>query len=134
VAQGAQTAERYQDRDALNLKAIIAGILVTFFLTLLVSGALALTVYLTDITENQVAAALYYAGILTLAVGGGLAARWADAMGWLHGGLVGAIYVILATLIGMFFFPGGYVLTQVTKRVLAGFFVGALGGIIGINA
>ncbi len=134
MAQGVQAAERFQSNDSLNVKAILAGVVVTFLLTLLISGGLALTIYLTSITEGQVAMVLYYAGMFTLAVGGALAARWADSLGWLHGGLSGAVYVVLATLIGMFFFPGGYMLAQVAKRVLAGFFVGALGGIAGINA
>jgi len=134
VAQGVRGLERHQSNESLNLKAVVAGILVTFFLTLLVSGGLALTIYLTNITENQVTAVLYYAGMLTLAVGGALAARWAETLGWVHGGLSGALYVILATLVGMFFFPGGYAFAQIAQRVLAGFFIGALGGIIGINA
>jgi putative membrane protein (TIGR04086 family) len=133
VPQGVQGLERRQTHDSINLRAIIAGILATFFLTLLISGCLALTIYLTTITEQQVTLILYYSGMLTLAVGGGLAARWADTLGWVHGGLAGAVYVILATMVGMYFFPGGYALMSIVQRVLAGFFIAALGGIIGIN-
>ena len=134
MAQDVKGLERHQLNDSINVKAIVAGILVTFFLTLLVSGGLALTVYLTNVTESQVVMILYYSGMLTLAIGGGLAARWANNLGWVHGGLSGVLYVILATLVGMFFFPGGYAFANVAQRVLAGFFLGALGGIIGINA
>lgn len=114
-------------------RAVAAGVIATFALTVMVSAALAVAIYLTDITETHVSGILYYVGLLSVAVGGGVAARRASSRGWLHGGLAGLAYVVLSLVIGSLLFPGSAVLVDAGRKLVTAFVAGAVGGVVGVN-
>lgn len=120
-------------RPPVDLGAIVAGVIVTFLLTLAVSALLAVGIYLTDMTEAHVTGALYYIGLVAVAIGGAAASRRAGTRGWLHGGITGLAYVGLSLAIGTLLFPGGAAMVGVPAKLLTGTAAGAIGGVAGIN-
>lgn len=128
-----EVLQKHQSGSGLNLKAIIAGMIVTLVLTLGLAGVLALTVYFTDVNEGVVLSLLYYLGLATVAIGAAFAARWADGLGWVHGGLTALFYVSLAIIFGSVFFSTGLTVLAVVKRLVLAFMVGSIAGVFGVN-
>lgn len=117
----------------LSWKAILSGIAFTFLTTLIVSGAMALVVAFTQLTEPGTASVIYYLALIVVALGGAYGARQASSLGWLHGGLVGLGYAVLAGLIGLLVFPAGLAVVEITRRLVIAFTAGAIGGMVGVN-
>lgn len=128
-----RTVERTADPEGINGAAIAAGVVMTFALTVIVSAILAVAITVTDITEGHVSGVLYYIGLLTTAVGGGVASRRASSRGWLHGGLVGIIYVVVSLAVGLIIFPGTAIFFEAGRKLAVAFIAGALGGVVGLN-
>lgn len=120
-------------RPPVDLGAVAVGVGVTFLLTVTVSALLAVAIYLTDITEAHVTGALYYIGLVAVALGGAAASRKAQARGWLHGALAGTTYVVLSLAVGALLFPQAAVLAGAVTKVLVGAAAGVVGGIVGVN-
>ena len=115
----------------LQARAVAVGVICTFVLSLLVSGALALAVYVGALGEGQAGSLLFYGGLLSLVAGAAYGARQADSRGWAHGLLIGLVYVLVATAFGALFLPGGMV-GAFLPRPLLGLGVGAAGGVLGL--
>lgn len=131
--QGAGVKERYRTPPPFDARAPAVGAAVALVLVLLASGVLALAVYLTALHEYQLEALLYYLGTGATAAGGLVAARWADHKGWLHGGAAGLLYVLVGSVLGHWLFPGdGSPLAQLGPRMVLGFVLGAIGGVVGM--
>jgi putative membrane protein (TIGR04086 family) len=120
-------------RSGLQARAVASGVVVTFLLSLVLSGVVALVVYFASVSEASASGLLFYAGLFSLAAGAGLGARRAAALGWLHGAAVGLVYVLLSALVSLVIFPGGYTPHDVLRRLAMGCAVGLLGGIVGVN-
>lgn len=117
----------------LDLRAIAAGVLTTFLLTVLASAIMAVAIYWSDLTEAHVSGALFYVGLLAVAIGGAVASRRAGSFGWLHGGLAGFLYVFLSIVLGAVLFPGSQVLPAAAGKLALGALSGVVGGVAGIN-
>lgn len=71
--------------------------------------------------------------IISIALGGAVAARSSSSRGWLMGALTGLLYIVWALVISAIF-GGKYAFdTLLLSDALLGIVVGAIGGIIGIN-
>lgn len=131
--QSVQVRERLHSSSPLHVRAVLVGAAVALATVVLASGILAVAVYWTALTELQLNHLLYYSGMLATALGGFLAARTANQRGWLHGGIAGLIYVLVGAVLGHLLFPHQPTpLAQLGPRMLLGFVLGALGGILGM--
>lgn len=113
--------------------AVAAGLVATFVISLAAAGVVAIVVYATPITERSASAFLFALGLASLALGAGYAAHLARTMGWAHGLMVGAVYVLLSLVLQPLLFPGGWTLAGFAQRLLLGMGAGALGGVLGVN-
>lgn len=117
----------------LQARAIVSGVVLTFLLSVVLAGILALVVYFSSIGEASASGLLFYAGLFSLAAGAGYGARRAESLGWLHGALIGLVYVALSAVLSTIVFPGGYVAHNLGRRLIMGCAVGILGGVLGVN-
>ncbi len=118
---------------ALNLGAVVSGILATFLFSLLAAGLVALAVLLTPLTETQASVGLFALGLISLALGAGVGARRASGRGWVHGLLVGLGYVVCSLALEPAFFPGSLTLAGSMFRLALGAVTGLLGGVVALN-
>lgn len=120
------------NRTGLQPRAVAWGVLATVLVNLCLSGLLALIVYVGTIGEGAASGLLFYAGLLSLAVGAAYGARQAGTFGWGHGAAIGLAYVVLSLLAGSLLLPGG-IGGGILGRLVLGLGVGAAGGILGMN-
>ncbi len=114
-------------------RAVAAGAATSLAASAAVALAAGLAVYFTALTETYLALALYYAGFLVVLVGGMVAARAARRLGWLHGGMAGAVTACLALVAVAVLFPGSLLPAEVARQAGLAFLTGAVGGVIGVN-
>ncbi len=118
---------------ALSGRAVVVGLVVTLVTVVIVSLIMSLLIYVTQMSEGTVAGAIYYLGMVCVALGAAVSGRRARRLGWLHGGLVGFLYA--AGSLGLTFVvaPGPMIMGEILGRIGAVSLVGVLGGIIGVN-
>lgn len=129
----ARARAKNQISRGISWRAILSGVLFTFVTTLIVSGGMAAVVAFTQLTEPGVARVVYYLAMCVVALGGAYGARQASSLGWLHGGMVGLAYGLLAGIIGSLVFPGGLAALALGTRLLVAFVAGSIGGMVGVN-
>ena len=111
------------------LKSSLLAVVVTLFCFLL----FALVMKLANLQEGIIPPVNQAIRIISIALGGAVAARSSRSKGWLKGALTGLLYILWAFIISGIF-GGGYIFdTVLISDVLLGIVVGAIGGIIGIN-
>lgn len=120
-------------KSGIQAGAIAAGVVASFAASLAVAAVVAIVVVATAVTEQQAAAALFVAGLASLAIGAGVGARRAGGHGWIHGLLIGLIYVACSLAIEPLLFPGGLSFAGGLTRLALGIGAGAFGGVIGVN-
>lgn len=118
---------------AVQAGAVASGVVATFVASLVAAGVVALIVVSTPLTEQRAGATLFVTGLLSLAVGAGFGARRAGGRGWLHGLLIGLVYVACSLALEPLLFPGAVSFGGVMTRLALGLGTGAFGGLVGVN-
>lgn len=116
-----------------DLRAVTIGAIVSLVGSAVVAVATALMLHLTSMTEAYISVGNYYAGFLVLLIGGGVGARYAGKLGWLHGGMAALLASTVAMLLLSIVFPGGISLSIVFRQAALATLAGAIGGIISVN-
>ena len=120
------------NKARIAMTGVLLGVGVSIILFIIAVTGLGLVINFSDIANGSVDKIMIVSNYLALFIGGLIAAYSAKSKGWLNGGLVGLIYVLLLILLGSFTtvmaFSGGLLLRMTIACV-----VSALGGIIGIN-
>ncbi|MCR4430777.1 MAG: TIGR04086 family membrane protein [Tepidanaerobacteraceae bacterium] len=118
---------------SLNYFKILSGVFNAFILTLVLFLAIGGILYYTKISEDMIPKFVVAVSALSIAISGIHATRDIDRYGWLHGGLIGLLYVTILLILGFFLIPSAsYGLTTVVDLVM-GFTVGMMAGAIGTN-
>jgi len=117
----------------LNYIKVARGILNAYLLTLVLFLMLGGILYFTKMSEDIIPTAVVVLSALSIIISGINATRDIDHLGWLHGGLIGFLYVAVLLIVGFFIMPSmSYGVSTVVDFVL-GFAVGALAGVLGVN-
>ena len=118
---------------ASEIKYVFKGAFLGLVISLLVLLVIALILLLTSLSETVVPYAVYLTSIFSIIIGSAYAARRIRFKGWLNGGLTGLTYiVVLLLLTRVFGLDMDINLSLLTKLVL-GFVIGSIGGILGLN-
>jgi len=111
------------------LKSSLFAVIVTLFCFIL----FALVMKLANLQESIIPPVNQAIRIISIVLGGIIAARSSKSRGWLMGALTGLLYIGWAFIISGIF-GGGYMLdTVLLSDILLVIVVGAIGGVIGIN-
>jgi len=117
--------------DSLSLRGILTGFLLSLLAAVCGSFLATLVVIIGDWEANlEITFRIF--SCLSIAFGGLAAGKRANAYGWLHGGIVGVLYVGLFIIL---FGQGAetHFISLLSLQLLTGFVFGAIGGVIGVN-
>lgn len=123
------------DRNSLihNSLVILKASLLAVIVTLVGFLIFAVVMKLANLQETIIPPVNQAIRIISIALGGAVAARSGRTKGWLKGALTGLLYIVWALVISAIF-GGKYAFdTVLLSDALLGIVVGAIGGIIGIN-
>lgn len=118
---------------SLNLVKVARGILNAYLLTLVLFLILGGILYFTKISENVIPTAVVILSAVSIIASGINATRDIDQLGWLHGGLIGFLYVAVLLIVGFFVMPSASYGISTLADLALGFAVGTLAGAVGVN-
>ncbi len=116
-----------------SFSSMLWGMMYTIIVVLCGSLILALLLEWTSFSESQVPFVMYIINGIALLWGGFVAGRRSSTRGWLSGAMSGLGYAILMLIIGFLAFDMN-MSTQAAAFLAIAVLLGALGGILGINA
>ncbi len=120
--------------EKINLLVIGKAILISYIITIPAFVIFALILANTDFPHKYISPVVIITTILSILIAGSTVSRHAKSRGWLHGGLVGFVYMFVLYILSSIIFNDFSVDRYVLTMALIGILTGAIGGIMGINA
>ncbi len=118
---------------AFHFSSILKGLVCSFLILIISSIILGFLFSIFNaLNEEVISRILLVMNYAAIFAGGIYAARISRQKGWLTGGLVGLMYMILILILGAQWVEVAFSL-DLLLRIISGFIAGAVGGIIGIN-
>ncbi len=112
---------------------VLAGVLLAFCVTIVVFLLTSVVFTLTPFSDAMLPYLTYITTIISILIGGLYGASKIGHKGWLYGGACGVLYFVglfLVSLVTGVQIVYGF---QLISRLLLSFFIGAVGGILGVN-
>jgi putative membrane protein (TIGR04086 family) len=119
--------------EHVGLMMILKGILVSYIITIPVFIIFAFILSCTDFPTKYVNAVVIIVTIASIVVAGAVSTRKVKSKGWLNGGIVGFLYILILYFLGSIVFNNFRLGGNVISMLIIGVLMGAVGGIIGIN-
>ncbi len=111
----------------------LKGVLLALIFSLVMLLAIALALYLTELPEKAGSYLVYAVSIVAILWGSAYAARRIGTRGWLNGGMIGLIYVLIMLGGGLVIGDDMAVSWSLAIKLFLGFVFGAIGGMWGVN-
>lgn len=112
---------------------VVSGLVFAYVLTLICSLAYALIVVAVPFTEQSVPIIARAVVMVAAFLGGLVAGRKSERVGWLHGGMVGLLYIATVMLFGRSVTSESVPGVIMLQRLIVTAIVSAIGGIAGVN-
>lgn len=128
-----KTDSKKSNSVANHLMIIVKSSFAAVIVTLLFFIIFSIVMKVGNLDENVIPPTSQAIRIISIALGGALAARASHSKGWLKGAMTGVMYIIWAFLISALFGHRVSLNKIVISDIAMSFIVGAIGGIIGIN-
>jgi putative membrane protein (TIGR04086 family) len=119
--------------EHVNTLRVIKGLMIAFLITLPCFLAFALFLTYTDFPEKYTYIAVLVTTIISVMVAASYSTKHVKSKGWMNGGFVGMLYMVILYLVSSLVFVKFAIDIQVVFMLLIGILVGAIGGILGIN-
>lgn len=119
--------------DHITISSILKGILVSYLVTVPTFIIFALILTYTDFPERLISPTVVITTMISVLIAGSFTTRGVKSKGWLNGGAVGLIYMLVLYLVSSLVFNDFKINNYVISMCLIGVFTGSIGGIIGIN-
>ncbi|HQA58543.1 MAG TPA: TIGR04086 family membrane protein [Acetivibrio sp.] len=116
-----------------NIVTIIMGILVSYAITLPIAAVLAYLLMFTDFPQKYMPTAVIITTLLSIVIAGWVSTKNVKSKGWLNGGIVGIVYVLILYLASSIVYRDFSIDVNVIVKFLIGILTGCIGGILGIN-
>lgn len=113
---------------------ILRGLFLALILSLAVLLIGTILVYFSPMPEYVVPYIIFGGVLLSILLGSTYVGKKVDEKGWLRGGIVGFLYVLLLIILGLFLPTGFMVGKNILTKLFLGFAFGVVGGIMGINS
>lgn len=107
------------------------GLALIFSVVLLFIAALVL--YFTAVPEKSTPYLVFGISLIAILFGSSFAGRKIGARGWLNGGIVGVLYVVIMLAVGLFVLDNMAISWNFITKIFLGFIFGAAGGMWGVN-
>lgn len=120
-------------RKRLNYVKISWGVVNAFLISLVLFLALAVIIYYTRLSEDIIPKSVVVISALSVVMSVIYVIRDVDQYCWLHGGLIGLLYVVILLVLGFFIMPSMPYSSSTILDLVLGFLVGMLAGVLGPN-
>jgi putative membrane protein (TIGR04086 family) len=117
----------------INHLQIIKGVLFAYVLTLLFFLILGGVLFFTKLSESIIPSSVVVISAVSIILSGIRATKDLENLGWLHGGLIGFLYMGILLLIQIFVIPSAAYGLETIVDLVVGFAVGVVSGILGVN-
>lgn len=118
---------------SVNLAKILKGVLKAYLFTIFLFLILALVMYFTKISENIIPKAVVVISALSILLSGINTTKDVESMGWLHGGLVGFLYMGILIILSFLTVPSFAFSFNIAVDIFLGILIGTLAGVIGVS-
>ncbi|MDP5272766.1 TIGR04086 family membrane protein [Chengkuizengella axinellae] len=112
---------------------MLSGIFYAFISLAILTLLTSIILKFSSMKESSLDTYVYFIHGLSLFVGGFISGKGKGNRGWYYGGLLGIIYGILILMISFLGFDSLVLTAQSIIFLTLSFFIGALGGIFGVN-
>lgn len=124
---------RVEDERVIKFSSILKGLVCSFAILVITSIILGFFFSIFNaLNEEVISRILLVINYVAIFVGGIYSARASYRKGWLIGGFVGLLYMLIILILGLRWVEISFSLDLIL-RIVSGFITGAIGGIIGIN-
>jgi putative membrane protein (TIGR04086 family) len=120
-------------KESSVLNMILKGILVAYAITIPAFLIFSFILSMMGSPGKMITPFVYLTTIVSILIAGIVSARRIKRKGWLNGGMVGLVYVIILYLLGGILYKDYLVSSNTVYVALTCIFTGSLGGIIGVN-
>ncbi|WP_213974982.1 TIGR04086 family membrane protein [Tepidanaerobacter acetatoxydans] len=121
------------DSKKIDFIRILKGVVRAYLFTLFLFLILALLIYFTSVSESIIPKAVIIISAFSIFLSGIDVTRNIDSMGWLHGGLIGFLYIAILLMLSFLIVPSFYFKWNIAIDLFLGFLTGVLAGILGVN-
>lgn len=122
-----------KNQKKLDFAIIIRGVFRAYLISLIFFLIMGGILYFTSLSENVVPSAVIILSAISIIISGIRATKDIDSMGWLHGGLIGFIYVAVLMAVGLLAMPSVTFGVESVTNLFMGFVIGSIAGVLGMN-
>jgi putative membrane protein (TIGR04086 family) len=122
----------YNNRSSYSIS-LIKSILLSYLVTFAFFFVFAIILTYTSLSDSTIPTLNSIVMIVSIAVGGGYMAAKVNKKGWLNGGLIGLIYIIILAIFRILADGGMDFSSYFFVKLIISIITGAIGGMIGIN-
>jgi len=112
---------------------ILKGLLAAYIITIPAFMLFALILANTDFPQRLITPAVVVTTVVSVLTAGSVSTKGIKRRGWLNGGLVGFIYMVVLYLFSSLVYDNFAIDKYVITMTIIGVLTGAIGGILGIN-
>ena len=123
-----------EKQGAVFFLAILQGLLIAIIISAVLLLIGAAVIHWTDAPERYSAIMVFAVSLVGLLIGSRITGKRGGSRGWLNGGIVGLLYVVLVLVLGFIFIDNFTFGFGFVSKVFLGFIFGAFGGIWGVNS
>lgn len=119
--------------ENLDILSVLKGILIAYIITVPTFMLFALLLTNIDFPEKLITPVVVITTVISVLFAGSSATRGLKSKGWLNGGIVGFVYMLVLYFISSLIFNNFVIDKYVITMAVIGILTGAIGGITGIN-
>ena len=119
--------------ESVNLVSIGKAIIVSYIITIPAFVIFAFILTYTNFPEKYMIPAVVITTIISILVAGSTVTRKVRSRGWLNGGMVGFIYILILFIFSSIIFNSFTIDRYVITMAVIGVLTGSIGGILGVN-
>lgn len=122
-----------ETKEGIDFFWIIKGTIAGYFISLICFLLIGAGLYFTHMSEGIIPTIVIIIYLVSIIVAGFYVARNTQSKGWLNGGIAGVFYIVILIILSYFFLPDFNLSLPLIGKLVLGFIIGAIGGIIGVN-
>jgi len=119
--------------EHISLSTIGKGILISYIITIPLFSIFAFILTYTDFPQHMIKPVVLITTIISVLVAGSFVAKNAKSKGWLNGGAVGLLYMLLLYIASSIVLRDFSINRYILTIMIIGVLTGSIGGIVGIN-
>jgi len=119
--------------EHISIVSMLKGLLVSYIIVIFLFAFFAIILANTDFPEKYLPTAVLITTIISVITAGSTVTKRLKNKGWLNGGIVGLIYMLILYILSSIVYEDFSVNRYTITMIIIGMLSGAIGGILGIN-